>query len=249
MVLEVNNLEKSFRLEWPKKPKKVLHGVSFSLSPHKTAGFIGANGSGKTTTIKCILGFIQPDLGEIKIFGKSYDEPQLRQFLGFLPERPYYYTFLTGLEFLRFFWDLNSLKGNFLAEAEKTLKAVDLWHARDGKLKSYSKGMLQRVGIAQALIKNPQFLIFDEPMSGLDPDGRLLIKEILLEQKARGSSILFSSHLLHDMEQICDEILVIDQGRLLYQGSIEDFKNKQNNQDIEKAFEALRLKSRKERLV
>lgn len=238
IALEVSGLSKTFRGGLFEKPHQVLHDVGFRIPAGATAGFVGGNGQGKTTTLKCILGFIHPQAGEIRLFGRAVDA-ETRAKIGYLPERPYLYEYLTGREFLRFHWELlGGAKGSFAGEARRVLKAVDLEEAADRRLRSYSKGMLQRAGLAQALLGRPELLILDEPMSGLDPDGRLLVKDILSEQKRQGLTIFFSSHLLQDMDELCDHLTVIDAGRIVVDGDPALFRRE--HPDLEQAFRAFR---------
>jgi ABC-2 type transport system ATP-binding protein len=234
-ILSVKNLNKTFQGGLFEKKRQILKNISFSLAPHKTVGFVGSNGSGKTTSIKCIFDFVRPDSGEILFFGTPISN-QVRQRIGYLPERPYLYEFLTGIEFLKLHWDLcyNSSQKGFYEKAQAALKKVNLLEAQSRRLRTYSKGMLQRAGIAQAILTEPDLLILDEPMSGLDPDGRALVKDILREEKSRGTTIFFSSHLLQDMEELCDELVVIDAGEIFYLGDLKSFM--QQHSSLENAF-------------
>lgn len=241
-AIDVQGLEKSFRSGFWGRKKQVLNQVSFSVPTGKTTGFVGNNGSGKTTSLKCILQFIRPEAGNVRFWGKPMDD-QLKLKLGYLPERPYLYEFCTGIEYLKIHWHLGSIRGetekfSFQERAEAVLKKVNLFEARNRPLRGYSKGMLQRVGIAQALLHEPQLLILDEPMSGLDPDGRFMVKEILKEEKKRGTTIFFSSHLLQDMEELCEHLVVVHQGQILYNGSLVQFVEKYKN--LEVAFQAFK---------
>lgn len=241
-AIEVRNLSKSFKGGLFEASKGVLDRLSFQIESNKTTGFIGVNGAGKTTTLKCVLGFVSPDQGEVFMLGESLSS-QTKTKIGYLPERPYYYDFLTAKEFLRFHWELSSTKENinedFDVRALEVLRKVNLKDVFEKKLRSFSKGMLQRIGVAQALLRHPQILILDEPMSGLDPDGRILIKDIILEEKKRGTTVFFSSHLLGDMEELCDNLVVIDSGRLVYSGSLQEFSG---DRGVEKSFRDIRLK-------
>jgi ABC-2 type transport system ATP-binding protein len=204
------------------KPKLILKGLNFSIPTGSLTGFIGVNGAGKTTTIKTLLGFIQAKSGIIDFFGEKALSPSGRQRIGFMPERPYFYEFLTGREFLGLHWKLRGHKLDQLFEqrCDEVLKDVDLERGKNLRLRQFSKGMLQRIGIAQAIIHNPEFLLLDEPMSGLDPDGRVLIKNIIKKHHEKGATIFFSSHLLQDMEELCDRLVIIDQGQIIYEGSL-----------------------------
>lgn len=240
-VLTIENLNKTFKGGLFEKDRHVLRDVTFSLPEGQTSGFVGSNGAGKTTTIKCLFDFIRPDSGTIHFFGKPLNSASKTR-IGYLPERPYLYEFLTGLEFLRLHWNLcygASLK-DFHERAHEALKKVDLFEARDRRLRTYSKGMLQRIGIAQAVLTRPDLLILDEPMSGLDPDGRAMVKDILREEQKRGVSLFFSSHLLQDMEELCTHLVVINRGQILYDGVLSSFMAE--FQSLEKAFSVLKGK-------
>lgn len=222
-ILEVKKLNKIFHGGVFEKPRHILKDVTFTLPTGQVTGFVGSNGSGKTTSIKCMLDFMKPDSGEILFFGKALDL-RAKKRIGYLPERPYLYEFLSGMEFLRLHWDLvQDSRKDFTGRAHEAFKRVDLFEARDKKLRQYSKGMLQRVGIAQAILNRPDLLILDEPMSGLDPDGRGLVKDILRDESKRGTSLFFSSHLLQDMEELCSHLVVINKGAILYDGDLIPF--------------------------
>ncbi|MFZ3228721.1 MAG: ABC transporter ATP-binding protein [Pseudobdellovibrio sp.] len=223
-VLVIKNLKKSFQADFYKAPQPILKDISFSVESGQFVGFIGPNGAGKTTTIKCMLEFIFADSGTVEFFGKKLSvETKAR--IGFLPERPFFQEFLSGLEFLKLHWKLSHQKSaDFEKKATEVLELVKLTHAKDKKLKNYSKGMLQRIGIAQALITDPDFLVFDEPMSGLDPDGRILIKQILKALKASKHTVLMSSHLLEDVEELCDQLVIVHAGCVVYTGPLDHFK-------------------------
>lgn len=238
-VLEVEGLCKSFPGNLFSGRRQVLFDVSFRLPAGQTCGFVGGNGQGKTTTLKCLFGFIRPEKGSVKFFGQPLGLKD-RARVGFLPERPYLYEFLTATEFLRLHWRLagKASDRDFAASSKRVLDQVGLGAAADRRLRSFSKGMLQRVGLAQAILHEPEFLILDEPMSGLDPDGRLMVKDILKDQKSRGVGIFFSSHLLQDMDELCTHLTVIDKGHVRYDGSLEGFRK--DHPDLERAYRALR---------
>lgn len=221
-VLSVQNLKKSYKRGFIPRSTEVLKGLSFSVNSGTVTGFLGANGAGKTTTMRCILGLDYPDAGEVNFFGAPLDQ-QARRRIGFLPERPYFYEHLSGREFLEFYAKLTSpWKRSVLNDRiNELLSRVDLLFAKDRPLRNYSKGMLQKVGLAQALIHNPEFVILDEPMSGLDPDGRLALAEIIIETAKRGTAVFFSSHLLHDMERLCERLVVIKDGLNIYEGTTD----------------------------
>ena len=236
-AIEVKDLVKVLPTGFMGKTE-VLHHVSFAVPKGQACGFVGNNGAGKTTTLKCILEFLTPDQGEITFFGEPLSvDNRIR--LGYLPERPYLYEFLSAWEFLKFHWNLTypNLKG-FEEQAEKVLRLVGLFENKDKVMRKFSKGMLQRAGLAQALIHNPDLLILDEPMSGLDPDGRYLVKTILRELKAQGKTLFFSSHLLEDVDELCENLVIIHHGDVLYHGEINKFRDKYAT--LEEAFAAVK---------
>lgn len=240
-ALEIEGLTKSIQIDFYKKPQQVLKKINLTVREGCFTGLIGPNGAGKTTTVKCVMNFIFPDQGKIKYFGSDNAEAA-KQKIGFLPERPYFQEFLTGLEFLKVQWDLSHtkhIKKNFNEKAEDVLALVKLSHAAHKKLSTYSKGMLQRIGIAQALIAEPKFLILDEPMSGLDPDGRILIKDILKDLKQQGLTVLMSSHLLEDIEELCEDLIIIHQGETFFNGLTFDFQK--SYRTLEDAYRALKV--------
>lgn len=222
-VLSVENLRKSYRKGFIPKRVEVLRGVSFTLQAGAITGFLGGNGAGKTTTIKCLLELAFADSGKVEFFGKPELNPEIKSRIGFLPERPYFYEYLTGYEFLRFYGELSTkLPRKQLNERiDVLLKRVNLSYAKDRPLRSYSKGMLQRVGIAQALIHQPEFVILDEPMTGLDPDGRWEVTEIIRETAKAGTAVFFSSHLLNDAEKICTHLVILSDGMVRYEGPVD----------------------------
>jgi ABC-2 type transport system ATP-binding protein len=226
-LLHVQNLKKSYKRGFIPRRNEVLKGISFSVPAGSITGFLGGNGAGKTTTMRCILGLDYPDSGTAEFFGQPLNAASKKR-LGFLPERPYFYEHLSGVEFLRFYAHLTSRwKKTVLRDRILTLlRRVDLLHAKDLPLRAYSKGMLQKIGLAQALIHEPELIILDEPMSGLDPDGRLALSEIILETARKGPAIFFSSHLLHDMERLCERLVVLKEGVCIYEGQTEALLDK-----------------------
>lgn len=246
IIVEAKSIFKKFKTDFWKKQAVALKDVSFTINQGRFVGFIGPNGAGKSTTIKCLLELIFPTSGSVEFFGKKLSL-QTRAKLGFLPERPFFHDFLTGQEFLKLHWNLSKMpRGRFSQKAVELLDLVKLTHAKDRKLKDYSKGMLQRIGIAQALICEPEFLILDEPMSGLDPDGRILIKQILRSLRERKMTVLMSSHLLEDVEELCDDLLIIHSGSIVYSGEIRVFKKDFAN--LEAAYSQFKNDLKKENL-
>lgn len=223
VALKISNLHKTYKTSFYRKNKKVLNGLNFSIPEGIVTGFLGGNGAGKTTTIKCILDLCIPDSGEIFFFGKEKISLSVKKRIGFLPERPYFYNYLTGLEFLKFYGKLSKMSNSsIVGESTRLLKKLDLYAFKDKLLGSYSKGMLQKIGIAQALIHDPDLLILDEPMSGLDPDGRHYISEMIKDTAKKGKSIFFSSHLLDDVEKISKNLVILKASKLLYEGQTEE---------------------------
>lgn len=223
-VLSVQGLKKKFRSGFWGLTTPVLKGVDFEIEPGTITGFLGANGAGKTTTIKCLLGLIFPDEGKVYFFGEEGLSVEARKRIGFLPEHPYFYDYLTGYEFLRFYGALSKRFSSHELDLriDELLERVELRHAKKRALRDYSKGMLQRIGVAQALIHRPELVILDEPMSGLDPDGRHEVQEIIRETAEEGTAVFFSSHLLHDAERLCRNLVVMKNGSVIYQGTTDD---------------------------
>lgn len=222
-VLELENVHKAYKVGFIPRKKRVLKGVSFHVNESEIFGYLGPNGAGKTTTIKCILNLIFPDAGKITIFGEDSLHPRARQRVGFLPENPYFYDYLTGREFLGFYADLLGLRGQ--SREEKIgyfLKLVGMERAADLQLRKYSRGMLQRIGLAQALLNDPALVILDEPMGGLDPIGRKEFRDIIVNLKKEGKTVFLSSHILQDIEMICDRVAIILGGEIINQGYLAD---------------------------
>ncbi|NOY85449.1 MAG: ABC transporter ATP-binding protein [Nitrospirae bacterium] len=225
-AIEIKGLSKTFRSEFLQKEKKVLSNLNLSVESGTIFGFLGPNGAGKTTTIKLLTGLIHPTSGTAFIFGKSIREIVSREKMGFLPERPYFYEYLTGLEFLNFCGELFGLsRSSRDKKIDELLELVDLKGSEKMQMRQYSKGMLQRIGLAQALFNDPELVIMDEPMSGLDPVGRKEVRDIILHLKDEGKTVFFSTHILSDAELICDEVAILIGGTLRNQGKLEDFLN------------------------
>jgi ABC-2 type transport system ATP-binding protein len=221
ILAKVENLEKSFRRGFFLKRKKVLKGVNFQINEGEIYGLLGPNGAGKTTTIKSLIGLIFPDSGYVEIFGSTNLDPSVKKRIGFLPEQPYFYEYLTAREYLSLSADLFRIKGKE-KRIEELSSILSMDKFIDSRLKTLSKGELQRVGLAQALINDPPFLILDEPMSGLDPIGRKEVKDLILELKRKGKTIFFSSHILQDAELICDRVGIMLDGKIIEEGKLKD---------------------------
>lgn len=223
-MLKFINVTKSFKEDFWKEGKVVLNDLSFTLEEGSLCGFLGANGAGKTTSIKSLLGFISIDSGEIKFsenLGKSIDEVKAK--VGYFPERPYFYAHMTGMEFCLYLGKLQGvapkkLHENILAWSKK----LKIDFALDRKINHYSKGMLQRLGFVSCLIHDPKLIILDEPLSGLDPLGRKDFKDIMVELNRSGVTVFFSSHIVSDVEEICDSLVVISEGKKVYEGKTKD---------------------------
>ncbi len=217
---------------------QILFDVNLTIGEGEVFGFLGPNGAGKTTTMKAILGLIRPDAGTVEILGDTTLSSETRARIGFMPENTYLYKYLTGREFLRFngkFFDITEV--DLEAKIENLLHKVGLDTAGDRLLAKYSKGMLQRIGLAQAIINTPSVVFLDEPMSGLDPIGRKMIKDLILELKSGGTTVFFNTHILSDVESICDRFAIIHQGYIIADGSVHDLDKPLEEYFIEKIHE------------
>jgi ABC-2 type transport system ATP-binding protein len=217
-------LTKTFRSNWPGKPPvTVVRDLNLTVNREEVFGFLGPNGSGKTTTMKMLLGLTQPTKGKVELLGRPAYEVNIRQQIGFLPEAPYFYTYLTAEEVLLFYGRLAGLSGHGLdRRVEELLEMVGLMEARHRQLGKFSKGMLQRVGLAQALIHDPTLVILDEPMSGLDPIGRKEVRDLIMQLRKQGKTVFFSTHIIPDVEMLCDRVGIIAGGRLLASGRVDE---------------------------
>jgi ABC-2 type transport system ATP-binding protein len=221
-AIEISNLVKTFK---GKKRTLVnaLTDISLTIESGEVFGFLGPNGAGKSTTIKCLMGLIRATSGTATIMGEPIGSTASRMKVGFLPENPAFYDYLSAEEYLQFVGKSFRLPPALLVErSDEALKLLELWDARKRPMRGYSKGMVQRVGLAQTMIHDPDIYILDEPMSGLDPIGRALVKDIILELKKRGKCVFFSTHITDDVEKVCDRVAVINKGRLLKVDSVEN---------------------------
>lgn len=218
-VVSVESLSKQFQGQIGRRAKRALRDVSFSVREGEIFGFVGPNGAGKTTTLKILMGLIRADSGRATVLGHDVRETEFRRHVGFLPEAPYFYDYLTGREVLHFYARVCGVERARRRERVETLlEWVGLSHAGDARLRTYSKGMLQRVGIAQALVHDPQVVFLDEPMSGLDPIGRKEIRDLVVRLHAEGKTVFMNTHILSDVEMLCHRVAIIVQGEIRYEG-------------------------------
>lgn len=222
-ALHIDNLHKSFKTGFLLQRKTILKGISLHVEQGEIFGYLGPNGAGKTTTLKCVLGLLFPDEGDIKLFDLPHLSPKAKARIGFLPENPYFYDYLTAYEFLRFYSQLFLIPDQEKEKRiEELLRLVDLREARNLQLRKFSRGMIQRIGLAQALLNNPDFVLLDEPLGGLDPLGRKEIRDILVRLREEGKTVFLSSHILQDIEMICDRVAIIVNGEVVNQGHLQD---------------------------
>lgn len=222
-AVEIKDLVKDFKTSFRRKALRAVDGVSLTIQPGEVYGLIGPNGSGKSTTMKALLGLLAPDAGQCAIFGRDSLRVDARRDTGFLPENPYFYKHLTGAETLRFYGKLCGLRGTPLAaRIDELLELVDLTGARDRRLGGYSKGMLQRIGVAQALVQEPRLVILDEPTAGVDPLGSRQIRDLIFKLKERGTTVFLCSHLLEQVQEVCDRVGIIFRGKLVREGRLDD---------------------------
>ena len=225
-MIEIRNISKIYEYE------KVVDNLSIKVENSTIFGFLGPNGSGKTTTMKMLVGLTRPSEGEIRIDGKLPTDISARDNIGFMPEEPHFYDYLTGREFLEFAYNLfDRKKKKSEQEFDDVLKKAGIFDAKNRMIRTYSKGMKQRLGFAQALINDPEYIFLDEPLEGLDPIGRRELKNTILQLKDRKKTIFFNSHILSDIENICDEIGIIYMGKLIYSGPVQEFKGQGNLED------------------
>lgn len=237
-AIEITQVTKHFGSG--KKKKQILSDLSLRVRMHSVYGFLGPNGAGKSTTIKLLLGFLRADSGSLRILGNQVGQDEFRKPIGYLPEFPFFYDHLTARETLLLSGKLSHVQSATLKKRiPLVLQQVHLEQAQHQRIGSFSKGMKQRLGLANALIHDPQLLIFDEPMSGLDPLGRHLVKQLIHDLREQGKTIFFSSHILGDIEELCDDIGIIHKGRLLFSGGLAQFMDSNQNATLEEGFVTL----------
>src|SRR5438132_4589686 len=229
-ILETKNLRVEYRSRELKQATKVaLNGLNLRVNAGEVFGFLGPNGAGKTTTMNVLLGYVNASGGDAFLFDVNVREPIARQRIGYLPELTYYYKFLSAEELLRFYAKIFRIpKHEIESRIDSALKLVELQDARKRPIKTYSKGMQQRVGLAQALINDPDLLILDEPTSGLDPIGRMKVREIIQRLKQEGKTVFFSSHELGEVETVCDRVAILNAGQLKMEGKVSELVQKYN---------------------
>jgi ABC-2 type transport system ATP-binding protein len=223
VVLRAAGLEKTFRKPFTGRRVPAVRGVAFEVTRGEIFGFLGPNGAGKTTTIKMLMGLIAPTSGRIEILGVPGPAPDVMAKVGFLAENPYVYPYLTPREFVELCGRLSGLRGGHLRErTARVIERVGMSGAIDRPAHTLSKGMLQRVGLAAALVHDPELLVLDEPMSGLDPVGRKEVRDLIVEEKQRGRTVFFSTHILGDVETLCDRVCILRQGQVVVAGALKD---------------------------
>lgn len=233
LAVEIKNLVKDFPAAIKRGKYRAVDHVSLTIAPGQVYGLIGPNGSGKSTTMKALLGLLAPTEGICEIFGKNSLKTDSRKEVGYLPENPYFYKHLTGRETLKFYGKLCGMKGAELTDRiDELLELTSLTDAGDRRLAGYSKGMLQRIGLAQALVQSPRLLILDEPTAGVDPLGSRQIRDLILDLKSRGITVFLCSHLLEQVQEICDTIGIIHQGKMLKQGPLEELVSLQDRTEV-----------------
>ncbi len=232
-AVEVDGLVKDFKGSIRGKRVRAVDGVSLRIEPGEVYGLIGPNGSGKSTTMKAVLGLLKPTGGRCAVFGRDSSKVDSRSEVGFLPEAPYFYRHLSGRETVNFFGKLCGMRGRVLRDrVDDLLELVGLWEARDRRLRGYSKGMLQRVGLAQALVQDPSLVVLDEPTAGVDPAGSREIRDLIFGLKERGKTVFLCSHLLEQVQEVCDRVGIISGGRLVNEGSLDELLAVENEVEL-----------------
>src|SRR6476661_2096888 len=223
-AIEILGLEKTYSVGfWRKRPKRALHPLHLNVEEGEIFGFLGPNGAGKTTTLKMLMGLVFPTGGSARILGMDINDPQMTAQIGFLPEQPYFYDYLTAHELLDYYGQLSGVPArDRKRRIDEVLVRVGLTDVKGVQLRKFSKGMLQRAGIAQAILHDPKLVFFDEPMSGLDPLGRREVRDLIEQLKHEGKTVFFSTHILSDAEALCDRVAILNQGTLRGVGAVAD---------------------------
>src|SRR5450432_4152639 len=232
-AVAVTGVTKAFPVPFQRRSVLAVRDLNLRVPPGQIYGLLGPNGSGKSTTLKIILGLVSPTRGKTEIFGRDSNLVASREAVGFLPESPYFYKYLTGRETLRFYGKLCGLRGARLrSRVEELLALVGLTSASDRRLSGYSKGMLQRIGLAQALVQEPRLVVLDEPTAGVDPAGAREIRDLIVDLKLRGITVLLSSHLLEQVQEICDRVGILANGVLVREGALDDLLGIEDRTDF-----------------
>jgi len=223
-AIEILGLEKTYMVGfWRKRPKRALQPLHLTVEDGEIFGFLGPNGAGKTTTLKMLMGLVFPTAGTARILGKDWSDPEVKAQIGFLPEQPYFYDYLTAHELLEYYGQLSGVPArDRKSRVEEVLQRVGLTDIKGIQLRKFSKGMLQRAGIAQAILHNPKLVFLDEPMSGLDPLGRRDVRDLIQQLQQEGKTVFFSTHILSDAEALCDRVAIINKGELRGVGAVEE---------------------------
>jgi ABC-2 type transport system ATP-binding protein len=223
-AIEILGLEKTYLVGfWRKHPKRALHPLHLTVEEGEIFGFLGPNGAGKTTTLKMLMGLVFPTSGSARLLGRDWTDPEVKAQIGFLPEQPYFYDYLTAHELLDYYGQLSGVPGkDRKRRIDEVLQRVGLTDVKGVQLRKFSKGMLQRAGIAQSILHDPKLVFFDEPMSGLDPMGRREVRDLMEQLKHEGKTVFFSTHILSDAEALCDRVAIIHQGELKGEGTVAD---------------------------
>jgi len=223
-AIEILGLEKTYMVGfWRKRPKRALQPLHLTVEDGEIFGFLGPNGAGKTTTLKMLMGLVFPTAGTARILGKEWTDPEVKAQIGFLPEQPYFYDYLTAHELLEYYGQLSGVPAKDRKKrVEEVLQRVGLSDIKGIQLRKFSKGMLQRAGIAQAILHNPKLVFLDEPMSGLDPLGRRDVRDLIQQLQQEGKTVFFSTHILSDAEALCDRVAIINKGELRGVGAVEE---------------------------
>ena len=232
-AVRIENLTKIFPVPLRRQRVTAVRNISFEVRPGEVYGLLGPNGSGKSTTLKILLGLVTPNQGRAMIFGQDSRDYHSRRDVGFLPENPYFYKFLTAAETLRFYGKVCGMGGTILNKRiDELIHLVGLEDARDRRIGGFSKGMLQRIGLAQALIQDPRLVVLDEPTAGVDPAGSHQIRDLILDLKKRGKTVLLTSHLLEQVQEICDRVGIMARGEMIREGALADLVSVKNQTEF-----------------
>jgi ABC-2 type transport system ATP-binding protein len=232
-AVRIENLTKIFPVPLRRQRITAVRNLSFEVHPGEVYGLLGPNGSGKSTTLKILLGLVTPNQGRAMIFGQDSRDYHSRRDVGFLPENPYFYKFLTAAETLRFYGKVCGMGGTILNKRiDELIHLVGLEDARDRRIGGFSKGMLQRIGLAQALIQDPRLVVLDEPTAGVDPAGSHQIRDLILDLKKRGKTVLLTSHLLEQVQEICDRVGIMARGEMIREGALADLVSVKNQTEF-----------------